>query len=84
LHRKTGEISRSLVFLGRQLGKVPTFLGKASPIASVVDIRQPQYDWPQPTFTLGGAVARDTVAGGCAGLHVLHVTHEPGFFKASR
>ncbi len=61
--------------------KTAAFAGKTRPVFGVVHVRQPQHDRAQPALTLGRTVAGDPIAGGCGGVHVLHVTHERGLFK---
>ncbi len=63
------------------MGKATAFVDKTSPIAGVVDIRQPQHDRTQSALTLSDTMAGDPLTRGRRRCHALHVTLQLGAFK---
>lgn len=63
------------------MGKTAALVRKAIPIAGIGNVRQPQHDRAQSALALGGPMASDPIAGGCAGFHGLHVTFRSRAFN---
>jgi hypothetical protein len=67
------EARRDGILVVRPLCEPAASLRQTIPITLVVDIRQPQNNRPQATLTLGRAMACNSMARGCFGVHPLHV-----------